>query len=448
MRSYSYLSAQARTRNISLQSIVGGFIFLVYSGALLLSGQAWANDVAADDQVWTLPGLIEELKAHNLQLQQARLAYQAAQWQVPLANTLPSPQIGLLEQANTGGPFNFNADSGFYAYPTFTQPFLWPGKLRLAGEIAKAQAEVVGRQYDSLLVQLVSQLKLSFYQLSATHNQLRFMDEDLHRLEQIKEVSRLGYENNATAYVDYLNAQVSASSLENDRFRLDKQIQQQVEQINNLLGRASQSPLKIKDADSNPQLPATSLDKLIERAQKNNPVVSGGEFQVLAAEKSVQLAEKSFWPDFSFSVGAYTDPSLTHAGSTRMFSIGLNINLPTWGFRKEKAGLGQARALLDEAHASQAFNLNQIDLSVANAYHSLETALRQLKFTRERLLPQAQLAYRLALTSYSSNGGTGFPDLLTAQSSLRDTELSQIQAENNAVQAYVSLTSSIGSDPD
>lgn len=425
-----------------------GLLFLTCSATLVLSSPAKANDDFSEASIWTLPRLIEELKTHNLQLQQAHLAYQAAQLQVPLVNTLPSPQIGLLEQANTGGPFDFNPDSGFYAYPTFTQPFLWPGKLRLAGEIAKAQAEVVGRQYDSLLIQLTSQLKLSFYQLSAVQSQLRFMDEDLQRLEQIKEVSKLRYANNAAAYVDFLNAQVSASSLENDRFGLQKQIQQQTEQINNLLGRASQTPLKIQDADSNPQLPATTLDKLIERAQKNNPTVSGNEFQVLAAEKNVQLAEKSFWPDFSFSVGAYTDPSLTRVGSTRMFSIGLNINLPTWGFRKEKAGLGQAHVLLDEAHASQAFNLNQVDLSVANAYHSLETALRQLKFTRERLLPQAQLAYRLALTSYSSNGGTGFPDLLTAQSSLRDTELSQIQAANNAVQAYVSLAAAIGSDPD
>ena len=418
------------------------------STALALSGQATANDDPSESSVWTLPRLVEELKAHNLQLQQARLAYQAAQLQVPLVNTLPSPQIGLLEQANTGGPFDFNPASGFYAYPTFTQPFLWPGKLRLAGEIAKAQSEVVGRQYESLLIQLASQLKLSFYQLSAIQNQLRFMDEDLQRLEQIKEVSKLRYANNAAAYVDFLNAQVSASSLENDRFGLQQRIQQQTEQINNLLGRASQTQLKIQETDSNPQLPATSLDKLIERAQKNNPTVSGGEFQILAAEKSVQLAEKSFWPDFSFSVGAYTDPSLTRVGSTRMFSIGLNINLPTWGFRKEKAGLGQAHVLLEAANANQALNLNQVDLSVANAYHSLETALRQLKFTHERLLPQAQLAYRLALTSYSSNGGAGFPDLLTAQSSLRNTELSQIQAENNAVQAYVSLAAAIGSDPD
>ena len=57
-----------------------------------------------------------------------------------------------LEQANTGGPFDFKSSSDFFAYPSFTQPFLWPGKRALAGAVASAQAEVVGRQYDSLVI--------------------------------------------------------------------------------------------------------------------------------------------------------------------------------------------------------------------------------------------------------------------------------------------------------
>jgi outer membrane protein TolC len=103
---------------------------------------------------------------------------------------------------------------------------------------------------------------------------------------------------------------------------------------------------------------------------------------------------------------------------------------------------------LKAAQAGQTSDLQQLDLAVANAYHALETALQQVKFNRERLLPQAQMAYRLALTGYSSNGGTAFSDLLTAQSSLRGAELSLLQAQNAASQAYVSLAGAIGREPD
>jgi outer membrane protein TolC len=398
---------------------------------------------------WSLDELVEQLKHGNPQLEQARQAYLAAKLVAPQVRSLPAPQLSLLEQANTGGPFDFNRNSGFYAYPSFTQPFLWPGKQRLAGEIANAQAEVIGRQYDSLVIQLVAQLKLSFYQLKALQDQLRFMEEDFKRLEQVKEVARVRYANNAAAYVDFLNAQVSASALENERFALGKQIQQQVEQINNLLGQPSQTPIRLQDGDrSSPPLPATPLAELIELAQKTNPLIAGGESQIQAADKSVQLAHKAFWPDFALSVGAYTDPDLVRLDHSRMYSLGVSLNLPTWGFRKEKAGLSQASAQLDEARASQASNLQQVDLTVAVAYHGLETSLRQLSFTRERLLPQAQMAYRLALSSYGNNGGTAFSDLLTAQSSLRDTELSLTQAESSAVQAYIQLSAAIGKNPE
>ena len=74
--------------------------------------------------------------------------------------------------------------------------------------------------------------------------------------------------------------------------------------------------------------------------------------------------------------------------------------------------------------------------------------MQQLKFGRERLLPQAQMAYRLALAGYSSNGGTAFSDLLTAQGSLRGAELALLQAQSAARQAYVSLSAAIGREPD
>jgi outer membrane protein TolC len=416
--------------------------------AALLPAHAAPAAGATAGTAWTLADLLAELRRSNPQLQQAQQDYLAAKLAVPIAAALPAPQFGLLEQANTGGPFDFNRNSGFYAYYNFTQPFLWFGKRDLAGDIARAQAEVVGRQYDALRLQLESQLKLDFYQLMALQDQQQFMQEDLQRLEQIKQVSQVRYANNAAAYVDFLNAQVSASSLENDQFALQKQIQSAREQINNLIGRASQAPLELQDQNRSPQLPQAPLERLIEQAQQANPAIAGSRSQVEAADKSVALAHKAFWPDFSLSAGSYADPSVVQLQTMRMYSVGISFNLPTWGFRKEQAGLDQAQAQLASARASQQATLQQVDLAVANAYHGLETALKQVQFTRGRLLPQAQMAYRLALSGYGSNGGTAFSDLLQAQSGLRSTELALVQAENAAVQAYVSLAAAIGKDPE
>jgi outer membrane protein, heavy metal efflux system len=400
------------------------------------------------DQAWALPELIDELKRNNPQLEQAHEAYLAAKLQVPQVTSLPAPQVSLLEQANTGGPFDFKSSSDFFAYPSFTQPFLWPGKRGLAGAVASAQAEVVGRQYDGLVIQLVAQLQLNFYQLIALQSQRHFTDEDLQRLEEIKEVAKVRYAHNAAAFVDFLNAQVAVGSLANDRFGIDKQIQSTAEQINTLIGRAAQRSLAVRDTASAPRLPTQPLAELMALAPRTNPRIAADASQAEAADKSLALAEKAFLPDFALSVGAYTDPALNRPDSTRLYSVGVSVNLPTWGYQKERAAVGQARVQLKAAQAGQSADLQQLELAVANAYHGLETSLQQLKFDRERLLPQAQMAYRLALAGYSSNGGTAFSDLLTAQGSLRGAELNLLQAQSAARQAYVSLIAAIGREPD
>src|ERR1700687_5981422 len=74
-----------------------------------------ADAVRGADKVWTLPELIDELKRSNPQLEQAHEAYLAAKLQVPQVTSLPAPQVSLLEQANTGGPFDFKSSSDFFA---------------------------------------------------------------------------------------------------------------------------------------------------------------------------------------------------------------------------------------------------------------------------------------------------------------------------------------------
>jgi len=432
---------------------VRGWAIGLFSTWVLAAAAAAAAAVAAvaspaAEPPWTLDALIAALKDHNPQLEQARQAYLAARFQVGVVKSLPAPQLNFSEQANTGGPFNFEPASGFYAYPTLTQPFLWPGKRALAGAVASAQAEVVGRGADSLVIQLIAQLKITFYQLVALQDQLRYVVEDQQRLEQIKSIAQVRYANNAAAYVEFLNAQVSVSSLANDRFALEKQIQAAKDQINLLISRPASSQLVVQDSAGPPHLPARPLEALLDLAHQTNPAMAGSQSQVDAADQGLALAQQAFRPDFALSAGAYTDPLLNHIGSTRMYTVGVTVTLPTWGFAREHAGVAQARAVLAQAKAAQEAQRQQLDLNVTMAFHSLETALRQMQFSRERLLPQAQMAYRLALSGYASNGGTAFADLLMAQGGLRATELALIQAQSAAVQANATLAAAIGRDPD
>src|SRR5882762_6833229 len=75
---------------------------LALAGMLLAGGAAADTDAAG---AWTLDELVTALKQGNPELRQARQDYLAARLSIPQAEALPSPQLSLLEQANTGGPF-------------------------------------------------------------------------------------------------------------------------------------------------------------------------------------------------------------------------------------------------------------------------------------------------------------------------------------------------------
>ena len=75
---------------------------------------------------------------------------------------------------------------------------------------------------------------------------------NLKRLEQVKQVARIRYANNAAGYVDYLNAQVAQSSAQNDAFTLERQYENGLKSINTLIGKrrpsAGTAPGQQRDA--------------------------------------------------------------------------------------------------------------------------------------------------------------------------------------------------------
>lgn len=386
--------------------------------------------------------LIEQLKDKNPQLIQARQNYLAAKAVIPQATAFNPLQIGLIQNPIPGSPLNIGNSQGF-SY-TLTQSFSFPGKKRLAGEIAQDQAEFTKTQTDSLFLQLLAQLKATFYQLIVLQHQVELNKENIQRLEQIKQITKVRYANNAAAYADFLNAQVAQSSAENDQFALQRQIDTTRQTLNTLIGRDPSTPLKIQGTLPGQKLPKKPLIELEDVAVTNNPAAKGATLQVAAAGKSVDLAKKGYWPDFQVILTNISDNPPWGISSSN-YGVEFDMVLPTWFFTKEKAGLEQANATLRANEANDLSIRQQIRLTVDSAYNALAQAVNQSDFIRSRQLEEARLAYRLGLANYA-NGGTAFIDLITAQTNLRNTELALIQSENSAVQAFTNLAAVVGTE--
>jgi outer membrane protein TolC len=409
--------------------------FASLSFATLLSFDAAA-------QSYSLAELAALLDSGNPRIHRIRQEQKAAEAIVPQMLAFDNPEIGFIQNPMRNNPMRFGSSRGF-SY-TLTQPLSFPGKKRLAADIAQDRADIIGTEADATKNELLAELKTHFWLLLALQREALISQENLARLEQIKQISKIQYANNAAAYVDFLNAQVAQSGAENELFSLRRRIDNTVQTLNRIVGRDPGTTLEVRGEI--PALRGKIPEKthLVELALQNNPRIRGSALEISAAEKGVEYAKKTYLPNFEIVVTKTSDNPPWGFGGNE-YGMELDIILPTWGFTKERASVDQARASLIASRANEQVVRQQMLLDLTTQHNLLLQAREQIHFLRARQLEQAQVAWRLARQSYSTNsGGRGFAEILLAQTNLRSTELALLQAEASAAQAWSAIESIVG----
>ena len=395
--------------------------------------------------------LWDELKLNNPQLTALRESYLSAKAVAPQIAAPANPQLGLVWSGiPPNSPLGLgNAGNAGSANNSISiaQPFQFPGKKSLASEIADTSAESLLAQSESNYLQLGAQLSTLYYNALSAQKQLQVSKEMVTRFELIKNVSRSRYANNSAAYVEFLNAQVAQSAALADQFNLEKQVQLAYRSINQLIGRDPREKIALS---GNVQQAIRSVPTLIELenyAETSHPLLRSSQLDVDAARKGVSLAKKAYLPDFQVIGSSYTPrgPFASNNGAL-YYQFEFDIVIPLYFFMKEKYGVEQAIRKQASVEATNISNRQQIILGVANAYTVFEQTKNRMQFIRDSQLPQADAAYKVALTQYSNNG-QGFNDLLTAQNQLRSIQNQLTIAESDLLQAYAVLMVAAGREP-
>jgi outer membrane protein TolC len=395
--------------------------------------------------------LWNELKLNNPQLTALREGYLSAKAVAPQIAAPANPQLGLVWSGiPPNSPLGLgNAGNAGSANNSISiaQPFQFPGKKSLASEIADTSAESLLAQSESNYLQLGAQLSTLYYNALSAQKQLQVSKEMVTRFELIKNVSRSRYANNSAAYVEFLNAQVAQSAALADQFNLEKQVQLAYRSINQLIGRDPREKIALS---GNVQQAIRSVPTLIELenyAETSHPLLRSSQLDVDAARKGVSLAKKAYLPDFQVIGSSYTPrgPFASNNGAL-YYQFEFDIVIPLYFFMKEKYGVEQAIRKQASVEATNISNRQQIILGVANAYTVFEQTKNRMQFIRDSQLPQADAAYKVALTQYSNNG-QGFNDLLTAQNQLRSIQNQLTIAESDLLQAYAVLMVAAGREP-
>src|SRR5712671_6312678 len=333
-----------------------------------------------------LAQLLQEAEQNNPQIQAARQGWQSAQ-QVPTqVSTLPDPQFQV-QQVSVGSPRPFagytNSDFAYIGLGV-SQDFPYPGKLRLKGEMAKRDADVVQQQYESVRRSILGGVKSAYFQLAYLSKTLGILESDGELLQQVERAADARYRSGMGNQHDLLQAQVERTKLLREITMHHLEVAKLQAQIKQLLNRQQSSP------DIEPsELPETPLpytfEELLSATKAQNPEISAAEKMVERQKLQVDLAHKDFYPDFNVQyMWQRTDPSQFRA----YYMLSFGVGVPIYRGRKQRPELAQAEAELNRSRSESEVQSQQVAFEVRSEYETAQKTAELLKIYREGLLPQ------------------------------------------------------------
>jgi outer membrane protein, heavy metal efflux system len=358
-----------------------------------------------------LRDLLNEAEQNNPQIQAALHGWEAAK-QIPTqVSTLPDPQF-TAQQVNVGSPRPFagytNSDFAYFGLGV-SQDFPYPGKLRLRGEMAKRDADVVQQQYQSARRSVLAGIKAAYFQLSYLSKTLGILESDGQLLQQVEKAADARYRSGMGSQHDLLQTQLEQTKLLREINMHHLEAAKVQAQIKQLLDRSQSSP-DIEPGDL-PETPlAYTFDELLSTTKGGNSEITGAQKMIEKQNLQVDLARKDFYPDFSLQyMWQRTDPVQFRA----YYMLSFTVRVPIYRNRKQRPELAQAEADLNRSRSEYEVQTQQASFELRTAYETAQKTAELLKIYRDGLLPQARAEFEAGVAAYQNNR-QDFQGLLTS----------------------------------
>lgn len=386
-----------------------------------------------------LDRLIADARRMSPELAVAALEADAAAAKVAGADSLPDPKLQWQAMDIPRGASNYlparlpETDKVF-----LQQDFpLW-GKRDLKREIALAGSRKAAALRQVAENELVARVKSAYAQYHQIHQAIDLDRELLPRVDAIAKLAAARYAQGVGGQQDATGAEVERTELSSELVRLNAERRKAKARLNGLVGRDLSAALS--ETPVLRPIPAQmDLADLTDRAQRLNPELTAQSAEIDQADHSVDLAEKSRYPDIGVSLGAVKSD-----GRFSGYEAMLEVNIPIRGGLRD-ADIGEAKAMSGAARAKRQAKDLEIQSALADAYWTLEAARRSEKLMIDSSLPQARLGFESAVHAYEL-GKADFAAVLSAEQQWRKTHMAHLQVQLDQQMSLAELEKLLGGD--
>jgi outer membrane protein TolC len=391
-------------------------------GLLLLAltlPKAYSQD---SDSVLVLDDVIRKVMHQNPELQAAHEEWRASKTRISQAEALPDPTLGLNLMNLPVNSFALNQEPMTGKQITIMQPFPFPGKRMLKGEVAEKSAEIALLKHKELQNQLLKEAKKAYYDLYYIDQAEATIKQNQAVLQDFIEIAETRYSVGNGLQQDVLRAQVAHSKMIDQELKFRQQREAAQAQLNALMNEPANQPL----AKVGFLAPATSkltLDTLIQMSAQFNPTLAAWQVMKNRSDRMIDLAQRGRYPDFAVGL-AYTQRGELQNGMKRydFISAMFNIKIPLYRSKKQDQKVQETKITRNSVAYRYENVERMIEQKLQQALTKTQKNQRLLELYQTGIIPQAEESLGSSKAGYQ-NGSVDFLSLLDSELTLFQFQL-------------------------
>ncbi|MGB9310075.1 MAG: efflux transporter outer membrane subunit, partial [Candidatus Acidiferrales bacterium] len=384
---------------------------------------------------------------YDVRIAATRVLQAQAQLGITRADQFPNLSAGAGISSNRQ-PANvlfhgYEESSGLISLSASWELDFW-GKYRRATEAARANllASEWGRR--AVVNTVISNVATAYFALRSLDLQLEISKQTLSSRQQSLKLEQDLEQNGSTSLVDVRQSEQLVYTASETIPSIERQIQQEENLINILLGRnpgTVDRGLPLTDQPHPPSVPPGLPSALLER----RPDIQQQEQLLVAANAQIGVAKAAYYPDIALT-GTAGFQSLAlgklFSGPSSMWNVGPTLTVPIF-----TAGKIKSNVKLTEAQRQQALLTYQ--QTIQQAFRDVSDSLiayqknREYREQQELLTASAKDSADLAEIRYKA-GVASYLEVLTNETNYFTAQLNLAQARQDELTALVQVYNALG----
>jgi multidrug efflux system outer membrane protein len=353
-----------------------------------------------------------------------------------------NPSDGSLTHVPEGGGSNatglYNVGVGF----SWELDFF--GRIRRAGEAAKASMLATEEARRAVAVSLVSDVAMAYVDLRGLDRRLSITQETLKSRQEHVEYARVRFEGQVSHEVDLRQAEAEAHRIQAMIYNLEKLIAQKEHEISFLVGRPPGEILRNRSAEEQPVPPEVPVG-LPAQLLEQRPDVRKAEMELMSATARIGEAKAALYPSIKLT-GSYglasTDLSELIDPASQTWHLFANLLQPIF------AG-GALRGKVEVRQSQQRQAVYAYERTLLQAFREVEDALVTLRKVgqqrtelQQRATAEGQVV-ELAELRYKG-GVSDYLEVLDAQRSLFNAQIDDATTASEHTRSLIQLYKALG----